>query len=161
MDSSNCTIILSRNVQLYFRQTDDSASLTLNNVSLSSSGPPRSNQHCQMNACLVHVWWAFTVKKPAKTNKILLKAWLIASDEISEICSHCFLETLTSVAGQNKVKFSHAIDLLYFDGDKYSLSNILNVFSFVIFTWLLQRGVRQCSRFACKINKCAPLWVFG
>jgi len=41
---------------------------------------------------------------------------------------------LTSVAGQSKVKNCCAIDLLHFDGDKFSLSNILSVFSFPVFT---------------------------
>ena len=74
------------------------------------------------------------MKKTAKTNKVLLKGWFIALNEISDICSYCFLEMLTSVAGQSKVKNCCAIDLLHFDGDKFSLSNILSVFSFPVFT---------------------------
>jgi len=55
--------------------------------------------------CPVYVWWALCmmnvpyekIKKP-KTSKVLFKEWLIALDQISDVCSSCSKVTLTSLA---------------------------------------------------------------
>ena len=43
------------------------------------------DRQCQMNACPVYAWWAFSVKKSPKASTVLLKGWLIALDEIPDV----------------------------------------------------------------------------